>query len=128
MKQTPRLENAMNAKIKTLTAGAICIAMLATLIIVSVGQAEPSAAPKPAPTTGLQVFPPDINLETSRDTQSIVAKFTEPGGITRDVTSQCKFELANPALAKIEAGVAHPLADGTTELTVTYKGETRKLP
>src|SRR5258706_483018 len=118
----------MNAKTKTLTAAAICLALLATLILSSVGQAEQASAPKAQPTAGLEVFPPDINLETSRDTQSIVAKFTEPGGVTRDVTAQCKFELANAALAKIEAGVAHPLADGTTELTVTYKGQARKLP
>ena len=118
----------MNAKTKTLTAAAICVALLATLILSSVGAADPSAAPKPQPAIGLEIFPPDINLETARDTQSIVAKFTEPGGVTLDVTAQCKFELTNPALAKIEAGVAHPLADGATELTVTYNGQSRKLP
>jgi hypothetical protein len=118
----------MNPKAKTLTAAAICLALLATLVISSIGQAEQASAPKSPAAAGLEIFPPDINLETSRDTQTIVAKFTEPGGVTRDVTAQCKFELANPALAKIEAGIAHPLADGKTELTVTYKGQSHKLP
>jgi hypothetical protein len=118
----------MTPRIKTLTAATMCLALLATLVLSSIGQAEQAAVPTPKPAAGLEIFPPDINLETARDTQSIVAKFTEPGGVTRDVTAQCKFELANPALAKIEKAVALPLADGTTDLTVTYKGQSRKLP
>ncbi len=118
----------MTPKTKTLTAAAICVALLATLLLSSIGQAEQTSAQRPLAAAGLEIFPPDINLETSRDTQSIVAKFTESNGVTRDVTAQCKFELANPALAKIEAGVAHPVADGATELTVTYNGQSKKLP
>src|SRR5438552_18630291 len=102
----------MNARIKTLTAAAICLALLGILIIASVGEAEQSTAPSAQPAAGLEIFPADINLETARDTQSIVAKFTQPDGVTRDVTSQCKFEFANPTLARIEGGALHPAADG----------------
>lgn len=119
----------MTPKTKTLAATAISFALLATLILCSIGQAEQSAAPAPqAAASPLEIFPPDINLETARDTQSIVAKFTQADGVTRDVTAQCKFQLANPALAKIEAGVAHPLADGKTDLTITYNGHSQKVP
>ncbi|MDB5321289.1 MAG: hypothetical protein JWN40_2920, partial [Phycisphaerales bacterium] len=120
----------MNARTKTLTAVAMCLALLGILVLSSVGDAEQSApAPQGAQTaSGLAIFPPDINLETARDTQSIVAKFTQPDGVTRDVTGQCKFELANPALAKMDGRALKPLADGTTEMTVTYNGESRKLP
>ncbi len=123
----------MKVTMKTWMAAAMCLALLGTLVICSIGEAEPTNAAKtPAaatatPASGLEVFPADINLETSRDLQSVVAKFTEPGGVTRDVTAQCKFEFANP-LAKIEKGVVHPLADGKTELKVTYNGQTQTLP
>src|SRR5882724_10456621 len=125
----------MNIRNKTWTAAAIGVALLGILAMCSVGSAEQSApapvSPSPAGaqiTPGLEVFPNDINLETARDTQSIVAKFTQPDGVTRDVTAQCKFEFANPALARIEGGALHPQADGATELTVTYNGQSRKLP
>src|SRR4051794_27574553 len=115
----------MNFRNKTWTAAAICMALLGILVMCSVGSAEQSA---PAPATpsgaqvtpGLAIFPPDINLESARDTQSIVAKYTQPDGVTRDVTAQCKFELANPALAKMDGRALKPLVDGTTEMTVTF--------
>ncbi|HEY7115100.1 MAG TPA: DUF1549 domain-containing protein [Tepidisphaeraceae bacterium] len=122
----------MNAKTKVITAAATCMALLATLLFCRLGVAESQPAPavsaQAAP--GLEVFPPDINLNTAADVQSVVAKFTLPNGVTRDVTAQCKFELANPALAKFEGGghVLHPLADGQTELAVTYEGQSKKLP
>jgi hypothetical protein len=120
----------MNAMVKTYTAAATCLALLTVLVVASIGGAEPSPdANKGAQVVaGLEVFPPDINLETSRDAQSIVAKFTQPDGVTRDVTSQCRFELANSGLAKFQGSTIHPVADGTTEMTVTYNGQTKKVP
>ena len=43
-----------------------------------------------------QVFPADINLETATDIQSVVVQFTRPDGITQDITSEVKFEIADP--------------------------------
>jgi len=125
----------MNVRTKTLTAAAMCVALLGILVMSSVGDAgqpspatPPSAADGAKVTPGLQVFPPDINLDTARDSQAIVAKYTQPDGVTRDVTAQCKFELANPALAKFEGHALHPVADGATKLNVTYNGQTLSLP
>jgi hypothetical protein len=119
----------MKTRALNFTAAATCFALLGVLIVASLGAAESTPAPKGAQiVAGLEVFPPDINLESARDTQAIVAKFTEPDGVTRDVTAQCKFELANPALAAMKDGAMHPQADGKTELTVTYNGQSRKLP
>ncbi len=44
----------------------------------------------------IAVYPPDINLETSRDRQSFVVQLTQPDGITRDVTAQAQVTFANP--------------------------------
>ena len=52
--------------------------------------------------TNLQVFPPDIKLQTNRGRQSFVVQATYADGITRDVTAEAKSALVNPALAKLE--------------------------
>jgi hypothetical protein len=81
-----------------------------------------------APTGTLAVYPPDINLETSRDRQTFVVQLTEPNGLTRDVTVEAKVEFANPAFARREGIAIVPVADGRTEMVVSFAGQTVKLP
>jgi hypothetical protein len=76
----------------------------------------------------LAVYPPDINLETSRDFQTIVVQTTDATGITRDVTNQATVAFANPALIRREGVTVYPVADGQTEMTVTFAGQSVKLP
>lgn len=76
----------------------------------------------------LEIFPANVSLETARDAQSIVARFTEPTGITRDVTAQCKITFDNPAIAKMEGHVVKPLADGATEMIISWNGMSQRLP
>ena len=70
--------------------------------------AQPKAAPAPVPAAPpvvgpkVAVYPPDINLETSRDRQSFVVQLTQPDGITRDITEQSQITFANPALVKLD--------------------------
>jgi Protein of unknown function (DUF1549)/Protein of unknown function (DUF1553) len=87
-----------------------------------------SAQGEPAALTDLQVYPPDIHLDTFRSRQSFVAQATYADGITRDVTAEAKATLANPALVKLEKGVAYPLADGTTEMKVEFGGRAVVVP
>src|SRR3954470_8604093 len=76
----------------------------------------------------IAVYPPDINLETARDRQSFVVQLTQPDGITRDVTAQAQVSFANPALVKLDKFYVSPVADGATEMTVTFNGQTVKIP
>src|SRR5215203_5663297 len=76
----------------------------------------------------IAVYPPDINLETSRDRQSFVVQHTQPDGITRDVTAQAQVSFANPALVKLDKFYVYPVADGATEMTVVLNGQTVKVP
>jgi hypothetical protein len=76
----------------------------------------------------LAVFPPDVNLKTSRDRQSLVVQVTQPDGITRDVTAEAKFTFANPALVTLEGPVLKPVADGTTQLTVEHSSQQVVIP
>src|SRR5437016_8815958 len=73
--------------------------------------------------TSLQVFPPDINLQTNRGRQSFVVQATYADGITRDVTAEAKTTLANPALAKFDKNTLYPKADGSTEMKIEFGGK-----
>jgi hypothetical protein len=80
------------------------------------------------PPSELRVYPTNINLSTARDRQSVVVQAVYADGLTRDVTADANFVLANKALAKIEAGVFSPMADGKTDLQIKYGGKEVTLP
>ena len=87
--------------------------------------------PQPLPVVAgvkIAVYPPDINLETSRDRQSFVVQATFPDGLTRDVSAAAQSVIANPAFAKLDGYNVVPVADGLTELSVTFGGQTVKVP
>ncbi len=76
----------------------------------------------------LTVYPPSISLETARDYQSFVVQFTQPDGLTRDVSAEAAVSLANPALVRRDGFRLYPIADGQTEMTVTHSGQSVKVP
>jgi hypothetical protein len=84
-------------------------------------------APAQAPAT-VEVFPPDVNLNTSRSRQLFVVKATYADGLTRDVTAEAKATLANPALARLDKNVLYPVADGATELKLEFGGRVVSVP
>jgi len=75
-----------------------------------------------------EVFPHEVNLNTLRDRQSLVVRFTEPNGVQRDVTAEAKLTLADPAKAKIDGRILTPLADGETQLKVEWNGQSAQVP
>ncbi|QJW93579.1 DUF1549 and DUF1553 domain-containing protein [Frigoriglobus tundricola] len=81
-----------------------------------------------SPAQTIAVYPPDINLETARDRQSFVVQLTQPDGLTRDVTAQAQVTFADPTLVKLDAHYVRPVADGATEMSVTFGGQTVKIP
>jgi hypothetical protein len=80
------------------------------------------------PPTEIRVYPTDINLTTKNDRQSVVVQALYADGLTRDVTTDASFSLANKALVKVEKGLITPLADGKTDLQIKYGGKEIKLP
>ena len=84
---------------------------------------------EPAALTDLQVYParhpPGYTFAAVNPSLS---QATYADGITRDVTAEAKATLANPALVKLEKGVAYPLADGTTEMKVEFGGRAVAVP
>ncbi len=87
----------------------------------------PAAKPR-APLRELAVYPPEIQLSTARDRQSIVVQATYADGITRDVTKDATLTLADPKPARRDGAVFYPSADGATTLTVAFEGRKVTLP
>jgi len=76
----------------------------------------------------IRVFPPDVQLTTARDRQSLIVQARYANGLTRDVTTEAKFALANAALARMDQATLYPIADGSTQLSVECAGLKVTLP
>lgn len=76
----------------------------------------------------LRVFPPEISLTTKRDRQSVAVQAVYSNGITRDVTEQAEWKLSNNKLVRRDRHTLYPQADGTTQLTVSFAGQTKQIP
>jgi hypothetical protein len=85
------------------------------------------AFPQPV-LTSIEVFPPDINLETGRDRQSFIVQAAYADGLTRDVTAEAKAILGNTAFARLEGNVIFPVGDGNTDLRVEFGGKNLVVP
>jgi hypothetical protein len=80
------------------------------------------------PLAEIKVFPPEVDLTTARDGQSLVVQASYADGVTRDVTSEASFAVENKALAKLDQFTVFPLADGETELKIQFEGKTLSIP
>ncbi len=100
---------------------AATFALTATLVFGTNAWAE-------SPLVQLNVYPPDINLTTSKDRQLVVVQAVQADGITRDVSKEASFTLANPALCRREGTTFHPMADGQTELKIEFGGKMLTVP
>ena len=75
----------------------------------------------------LKVFPPDVQLSTSQDQQSIVVQAIYQDGVTADVTSDASFSFGK-RIARLNKHVVVPLADGATDLKISYGGRELTVP
>ena len=90
--------------------------------------AEVFAPAHSAPLASLAVYPPEVQLTTAHDRQSIVVQATFADGITRDVTRDSSMTLADPRLVNRVGAILNPSADGATTLTVSYEGRNVPVP
>ncbi|MBX7103479.1 MAG: DUF1549 and DUF1553 domain-containing protein [Gemmataceae bacterium] len=81
-----------------------------------------------APVAKLAVYPPDVRLATSRDRATFVVQWTEPDGITRDITAEAQIDWANDKLVNRIGNVLTPAADGQTTMTVRHGGQSVVVP
>lgn len=77
----------------------------------------------------IEAFPPDIQLEKRRDSQSVVVLATYEDDTTVDVTPNATFTFADPSLVGLAARNRFtPAKDGKTELEVKVGGHSVKIP
>src|SRR5579859_3750350 len=76
----------------------------------------------------LRVFPPNVTLLTRQDRQLVVVQAVHADGITRDVSGQAQWTLANPALVRRDGNTLWPAADGETELKIEFGGKSQAVP
>ncbi|MEX0712847.1 MAG: DUF1549 domain-containing protein [Pirellulales bacterium] len=113
---------------KTYRRVALALWLAASLWFGLGGEASAWQEPAPAAITKVEVFPPDLELSTSRDRQPFVVVATRADGVTLDVTAQSQAKLADPSLARIDAFTVYPQADGSTSLEVSYEGHVVQAP
>jgi len=86
-----------------------------------------ASAAKPV-LSDLACYPPSITLGTAKSRQAIVVQATYADGLTRDVTAQARYKLGDAKLVRLEKAALSPLADGKTELRVSFEGRTLNIP
>jgi hypothetical protein len=81
-----------------------------------------------AEVTRIDVYPPDVKLETSRDLQRFIVVATRDDGVTLDVTKEANVALADSKIARLDGNTLHPTADGQTSLAVQYEKHSATIP
>ncbi|HSG69789.1 MAG TPA: DUF1549 domain-containing protein [Planctomycetaceae bacterium] len=102
----------------------LAVSVLSSLMLVTLSPAQAQEG-KPAE---LRVFPQNVDLSSGRDRQSILVQAVYPNGLTKDVTESATFAFANAALVKQEGNTIYPVADGETELSISFEGLAANLP
>jgi hypothetical protein len=87
-----------------------------------------SVSAQEAAVDSLRVFPPQVNLLTNKSRQLVVVQAVYADGITRDVSGQATWTLANPALVRRDGNTLWPAADGQTELKIEFGGKALAVP
>jgi len=76
----------------------------------------------------LEAYPPKILLQTEEDFNSIVVQAKYDDDVTRDVTRESSFSLAQSGVVEWKDMILHPVKDGKTELKVTFQGLSKSIP
>src|SRR5207244_8029917 len=103
----------------------LSLIVICLLFTATTGPAATSSAPT---LSDLKAYPPEINLSAAKAHQRVVVQATYSDGQTRDVTTEASYKLADAKLAKAEKSILSPAADGKTELRVTFKDRSLKIP
>jgi hypothetical protein len=78
--------------------------------------------------TKIDVFPPDVELSTSRDRQPLVVMATRSDGVTIDVTTQATLTPTNAAIVRFDGSMIYPVVDGEAAIQVEYAGHSTQVP
>lgn len=91
------------------------------------GLAGAASAEGPAPQS-LNVSPPEIHLSAMRDRQALVVQAVMENGLTYDVTDEAQITPGDASLLRRDGLYFVGAADGTTDLTVAWGGQSVSIP
>src|SRR6185369_16974572 len=97
-------------------------------VLLTLGFLASSASAKSPALTDLQVFPPEISLNSAAARQRVVVQATYADGTSRDVTAQANCKLAAGKVARFDHAVLAPVGNGKTDLRVSFKGRSQSVP
>ncbi len=84
---------------------------------------------EPDPAIGaIEAFPKAVTLETAADFHKVLVLARFNDAATQDITRQVKASLTDPSVAKLSGTLLTPLKDGSTVLTVEYRGLKTEVP
>jgi hypothetical protein len=112
-----------------MTGGGTCFARLAfgVALLAACGGLALAEAP-----ISIEVFPPRVRLDSSRDRQRLIVQAVHADGRTEDVTAAATASFTDPKLAALDrAGgtiVIRPLADGAAAIRIEHSGHAREIP
>ena len=92
-------------------------------------RAEPPAVPRPSDVQSLAVHPESVALRGGDDAQQLVLTASLVGGRQLDLTTNAKYEVADPKVARVTAtGRVIPLANGSTTVTASFGDKVTRVP
>ncbi len=86
-----------------------------------------SAANAQSPVPNLKTYPSAIHLNSATAQQRIIVQGSGNDGVTHDATAQASISVAQPKIASVTNGIVRPLADGKTELHISFGGKTNTV-
>jgi hypothetical protein len=99
---------------------------------VAVGWLTLAAASDAADLVNIEVYPPQVRLDSARDRQRLIVQGRAADGRTFDVTATAEVAASDATFAAIDRDgarvVLRPLADGDATLRVAVAGHVRELP
>jgi len=85
------------------------------------------AAPDPR-IVSIEAFPKSISLETAADFHHVIVIARLKDASTHDITKQSKLTLADNSFANLTGTSLTPKKDGSTTLSIDYRGLTTEVP
>ncbi|HEY1191834.1 MAG TPA: DUF1549 domain-containing protein [Gemmata sp.] len=100
--------------------------LLALLALLAVGSGVRAAE---SPVTAVATYPASLKLRGMDDAPQLVITGTRADGRSVDLTGAATYAVGDAKVARVEpSGRVFPLANGTTEITVSVAGKTLKVP
>jgi Protein of unknown function (DUF1553)/Protein of unknown function (DUF1549)/Bacterial Ig-like domain (group 2) len=90
---------------------------------------EPLVLPKPAEVLKFSVYPDKVALKSADDAAQLLLTAELSGGRLQDLTGDVKYEVADGKIVRVtSAGRVVPIANGSTDITVSYGDKVVKVP